>query len=232
MFTIKKLNVNSVLAVAYIIVLIFGIVSSYYDEDSYVDVFSMIGSNRIVVLDAGHGGWDPGKVADNKALEKDINLSIALKLQQYLEQGDFYVIMTRTKDDALGDRKVADMAERKDIADTSAADVLVSIHQNSYPSEAARGPQIFYFNSANESKRLAELIQFEMSDFLGIAKNRTAKPNDNYYILKKPLLPSVIVECGFLSNSEEEDLLTDDEYQDKVAWAIYRGIVRYFETES
>jgi len=156
---------------------------------------------------------------------------VALKLQQYLEQGDCYVLMTRAEDLALGDSKRSDMAGRKEIVNESQSDLLVSIHQNSFPKSSVSGPQVFYYNNSSNSRKLAEFIQLRLIEFLETPKRRAAKPNDDYYMLKQTDIPAVIVECGFLSNDNEKNKLLDEKYQQKTAWAVYMGVLDYFEAE-
>ncbi|GHU73908.1 hypothetical protein FACS1894188_00650 [Clostridia bacterium] len=162
-------------------------------------------------------------------LEKEINLQIAQKLQSYLEQSGSVVLLTRNSDAALGDKKISDMRERKNIANDTGASVIISIHQNSYTSENAKGTQVFYYNKSAASKALADSIQDEIQSLTGQNKDRKSKENGSYYILKKTDIPAVIVECGFLSNTRDTELLQNEEYQWKMAWAIYRGILGYFE---
>ena len=182
-----------------------------------------------IVLDAGHGGWDPGKKGTDGANEKELNLAVVGKLAEYLEQGGAEVILTRESDDALGEGKRTDMAERRRIANESGADILVSIHQNAFPSAKVRGAQVFYHNSSGNGKVLAECVQESLRHRVDGSNNRQAKENKDYYILRTTEIPAVIVECGFLSNAEEEKLLNDATYQEKLAWAIYCGILDYFE---
>lgn len=184
--------------------------------------------NKVVIIDAGHGGFDPGKTGTNGKNEKDINLKIATYLQQYLEQSGAVVIVTRAEDESLGDSKRADMAERKNITNNSGGDILVSIHQNAFTSGNASGAQVFYYKTSDEGKRLAESIQQSLIDTLDNDNSRLAKSNSDYYVLKTTEIPAAIVECGFLSNAKEEALLNSDEYQQKTAWAIYKGISAYF----
>jgi N-acetylmuramoyl-L-alanine amidase len=198
-------------------------------RDDVIATFAMPVSNKIILIDSGHGGWDPGKVASGNIQEKDINLQIAKKLQAYLEQGGSYVMMTRVSDEALGTRKSSDMRNRKIIANEGKADILVSIHQNSYDKSSVSGTQVFYYGTSENSKRLAENIQREIKTFLGQKGKLEANSNSSYFILRSTTLPAVIVECGFLTNSTEKQKLTQDEYQEKVAWGIYMGIVKYFE---
>ena len=189
---------------------------------------SMPLSRKIILIDAGHGGADPGMVAGS-TLEKNINLAIAQDLQSYLEQADATVFMTRIDDSGLARTKKSDMYSRKLIADTSKADIFVSIHQNSYSSSRAQGAEVFYFNRSKNSKRLAESIQNELKLFINNNNKHEVMENSNYYVLKKTTMPAVLVECGFLTNpSEREKLLTAD-YQERMAWAIYMGIVDYFQ---
>ena len=182
-----------------------------------------------IVLDAGHGGWDPGKTGTEGKNEKDLNLAVAEKLAEYLEIGGAEVILTRTSDEALGEGKRTDMAERKRIANESGADILISIHQNAFPSAKVKGAQVFYHNSSGNGKLLAESVQESLRSRVDGSNHRQAKENDSYYILRTTEIPAVIVECGFLSNHEEEKLLNDEGYQEKLAWAIYCGILDYFK---
>ncbi|MCI1931604.1 MAG: N-acetylmuramoyl-L-alanine amidase [Clostridia bacterium] len=186
---------------------------------------------KIVVIDAGHGGWDPGKTGLKGENEKDINLAIAKKLTMLLESGGAVVYTVRNDDEALGNSKSEDMRGRKNIVDTSGADILVSIHQNSFPSEEIKGAQVFYHGSSDEGKELAGFIQKKLSEILDNSNERVEKSNESYYILRKVDIPAVIVECGFLSNPDEEIKLNSNEYQNKTAWAIYCGIVDYFDSD-
>ena len=182
-----------------------------------------------IVLDAGHGGWDPGKTGTMGKNEKELNLAVVEKLAEYLEMGGAEVILTRENDDALGEGKRTDMAERKRIANESGAEILVSIHQNAFPSPRAKGAQVFYHSSSANGKLLAECVQENLRSRVDGSNTRQAKENKDYYILRTTEIPAVIVECGFLSNAEEESMLNDAGYQEKLAWAIYCGILDYFE---
>lgn len=192
----------------------------------------------IVVLDAGHGGVDPGKVGPNGALEKDINLKIVEKLKNILEsEKDINVQVVLTRDDDSGhysetdsNKKMADMKKRCEIINSSDAKLVVSIHQNSYHSPSVEGAQVFYYDDSPEGKKLAGCIQKNLVNNLTTdGKGRVEKENDNYYLLLNVSVPAVIVECGFLSNPKEEALLMDEEYQEKVALAIGYGIKEYLQ---
>ena len=185
-----------------------------------------------VVIDAGHGGFDSGKVGVDGTLEKDINLSIAKKLEQLLRAADINVIMTRTTDNGLyaessDNKKRQDMANRAALMNEANADCIVSIHQNSYPDESIDGAQVFYYTGSDAGKKLSSLIQQELVTDIDPSNHRIEKSNDSYYLLKNVSAPIVIVECGFLSNWAESKKLVDDAYQQKLAWAIHMGILQY-----
>lgn len=185
-----------------------------------------------VVIDAGHGGDDPGKIGINGALEKDINLQIAFLVQEFLEEADVEVVLTRKTDEGLYDagvsnKKVQDMKRRIAIIDEAAPDVTVSIHQNSYPEEYVHGAQVFYYTGSREGQALADSIQTQFVEKADAENTRQIKANDSYYLLKKTQVPIVIVECGFLSNSAEAAKLCDEGYRERVAWAIHMGILQY-----
>ena len=186
----------------------------------------------VVVIDAGHGGTDPGKVGVDGSLEKDINLAIAERLKTYLQQDDVKVIMTRETDMGLysetdSRKKMADMKKRCEIIEESGADLVVSIHQNSYHEESVSGGQVFYYRDSSKGKALAAILQ-DRSDYVLGEQNRTLpKANANYYLLLHVKCPIVIVECGFLSNRREAALLNSGEYQDKLAYTIHMGIMEY-----
>jgi N-acetylmuramoyl-L-alanine amidase len=189
-----------------------------------------------VVIDAGHGGSDPGKVGINNALEKDINLQIAGMLKKFLEAEDIRVVMTREDENGLYDenasnKKVQDMKRRLEIIEEADPVLVVSIHQNSYHEEYVKGAQVFYYATSEKSKGLAELLQQELIE-LDTENTRQAKGNDSYYLLKKTGKPIVIVECGFLSNRAEAEKLTTEYYQEKLAWNIHMGIMKYINAHS
>lgn len=190
---------------------------------------------KCVVLDAGHGGDDPGKIGINNALEKDVNLAITRLVKKYLEAEDVQVVMTRETEDGLYDadasnKKVQDMKRRIEIIEQTAPDLTVSIHQNSYPEEYVNGAQVFYYKGSSEGEKIAKLLQKSLVMRLDPDNHRQMKENDSYYLLRKTSSPIVIVECGFLSNWEEAGKLTDAAYQEKVAWAIHLGILQYLNS--
>lgn len=187
-----------------------------------------------IVIDAGHGGIDPGKIGINNALEKDINLEIALKLEQKLEAAGIKIVMTRTDDTGLysessTNKKVEDMQERCKLIAESEPVFTVSIHQNSYVTEDIKGAQVFYYGQSEVGKELAETLQESLISLVDPDNHRQAKANESYYLLKKTTSPTVIVECGFLSNSDEAALLVTSDYQDTLVDAICQGIFTYLE---
>lgn len=189
--------------------------------------------NYTVVLDAGHGGEDPGKVGINGAKEKDINLAIAKKVKKYLEEQKITVYMTREEDCMLAEtgstnKKVEDMKARVEKINASQANLAVSIHQNSYQEEGVKGAQVFYYSHSQEGQKDAITMQNALLE-LDASNTRKAKENDTYYILKRTEIPTIIVECGFLSNQEEADLLVTEAYQEDVAKSIVKGIITCFE---
>lgn len=221
-----KITRNKILTALYCAIIFVGVGKTYYDEN--IAVSSMPVNSRCIVIDAGHGGFDPGKVASDGVTEKTINLSIAQKLSAFLEQSGAIIRTTRIEDSSLSESKRQDLKNRAEIANTSNAELFISIHQNSFPKSNVKGAQVFYYKGSEEGKRLASLIQSRLKEVVDVDNDRIAKANDNYYVLKQIKIPSVIVECGFLSNSVEHDKLMSDEYQEKLAWAIYMGILDYF----
>jgi len=191
---------------------------------------------KVVVIDAGHGGNDPGKIGVDDSLEKDINLIIAGKVRTILEQQDVEVVMTRESDMGLyeektSNKKVQDMKNRCTLINETKPDCVVSIHQNSYHEEYVTGAQVFYYGNSEEGKRLAETLQTKLVSFVDPENHRQAKANESYYLLKKTSAPIVIVECGFLSNWEEAKKLQEDSYQNQIAWAVAMGILSYLNAD-
>ena len=179
----------------------------------------------IVVIDAGHGGHDPGKVGVNDALEKDINLQIAQKVKKHLEKNGIQVIMTR-EDDVMEDTKLEDMKKRVALINEIKPAITVSIHQNSYSDASVKGAQVFYYAGSEVSKEVASLMQEELRK-VDTENTRQIKSNSDFYMLKKTEVPTIIVECGFLSNPGEAEKLTSEEYQEEMAQAICSGIMTW-----
>jgi len=190
---------------------------------------------KTVIIDAGHGGFDGGAVASDGTSEKDVNLSIAKKLKQMFSIYGINVIMTRDDDTALDDsgeklrtKKISDMKNRLAFMKQNPDGIFVSIHLNKFTTSAARGAQIFYSPNNEQSKILAKSIKDSIVSLLqNDNKREIKKGTDNIYLLKNAEIPAVIVECGFLSNHQELELLKTESYQKKMAFSIFCGIINY-----
>ena len=178
-----------------------------------------------VILDAGHGGIDVGKTGVNGEKEKDINLEISKKIKKFLSDSNVTVKMTREGDERLADSQREDLKARTDIMNGGAL-LAVSIHQNSYRDPAVSGAQVFYYTDSEEGRTAAGVLQAELNA-LAPDNEKEIRANDSYYILKNTRIPTVIVECGFLSNYTEAEKLADDEYQNRIAEAVSEGILQY-----
>ncbi len=236
----KKIAYTSVVLIIIFIVLVsyFGFASlaaSFgYSKTGHRDkaVASASVPRVTVIVDAGHGGVDPGAIA-NGLVEKDLNLKLAKKLQCFLALSDAEVVLTRTDDTLLGQedaangRKAADLNERLRILNSTENCVFVSIHMNKFQSPSAKGLQTFYASASDDAGILAGYIQ-EYAKLLDPSNKRSVKPDGKtIYILENTKKTAVLVECGFLSNPEESRLLSSEDYQNKLAFAIYCGIMKY-----
>jgi len=206
---------------------------NYY---KYIETTSLPTTAKVIVIDPGHGGFDPGKVGNTGKHEKDINLAISLYLREYLEASGSIVIMTREEDVDLyiddgsnRKKKNVDLTNRKNIAKESQPHVFLSIHVNSFSESKYYGAQTFYPKNNEEGKKLANVIQEELIRVLHNDNNRVPLENDSIYIIKGLDIPTVLIECGFLSNPQEEQNLNNPQYQQKIAWSIYVGIQRYLK---
>lgn len=217
-------------------VLFFILQYDFVDKDS-MNSWSLPLSGEVILLDPGHGGPDGG-AGDQEVLEKDIALNISLILRDYLQQQGALVIMTREEDNDLASegtrglsrRKTEDLKTRLKLINESEADFFVSIHLNSIPSPKWSGAQTFFAPQLKENARAAKFIQDELIINLENT-TRKAKPINHVYILKYAKKPGALVEVGFLSNPTEKQNLKKEEYQEKVAASIYKGILRYYSNE-
>lgn len=195
-------------------------------------------NGKTVVIDPGHGGDDPGKIGVNKEKEKDVNLAISKKLFQVLNEQGYKVVLTRSEDVVLGDgdkfSKISDLNKRCEIINNAYEEnnkcIMVSIHQNSFTQTSVHGAQSFYFQRSEQSKLLGETLQKILNEKVN-DKEKKAKPNDSYYILINSKCPGIIVECGFLSNSDEATKLTNETYQKELAEILSEGISTYFNMQ-
>lgn len=238
MFGINKKRIMFLLIATLLPITIFSVRGSYNNikNTETISVMAVPTTNKTIIIDAGHGGEDGGAVSDEGISEANINLSIALKLQNLLEQSGATVILTRSDENAIYDidkktlkeKKVSDIKNRVKIGNNSSADIFVSIHLNKISQAQYYGWQTFFKNGSEEGKKLATGIQNNLNESMQKENKRTPLKINNVYIIKHVEIPTVIVECGFLSNEEEEHQLQEDEYQNKLAWGIYNGIMDYF----
>lgn len=192
--------------------------------------------DKTIVADPGHGGIDKGASA-NGAVEKEINLAVAKFLKEYIESGGGKVYLTRETDTNTADpnrasgvsQKKSDLQMRKSDIERYKADIFISIHMNKFEQSKYRGAQVFYDDDSQENRLLAEAIQQSLKDVLKDGNTRVAKnTGDSIFVLRDNKVPSALIECGFLSNTEEANLLKTPEYQKMVAEGIYTGIIKYF----
>ncbi|HJD26233.1 MAG TPA: N-acetylmuramoyl-L-alanine amidase [Candidatus Blautia intestinipullorum] len=211
------------------------LISFYFLSRQAAQVSAELGKQKnteTIMVDPGHGGKDPGMVGVGGLEEKGINLEISLILRDVLEERGWNVLLTRESDKGLYDetadnKKAQDLQRRIALIDEKKPVLTVSIHQNSYEDQTVKGPQVFYYESSSEGKKLAECIQETMNKELGIEKVRKAKGNTSYYLLKRSSSVLVIAECGFMTNPEEAELLQTAEYQKRIAEALADGIEKY-----
>ena len=228
---------TAVITAAIVIAIVLAVLAIWTAERPELPAMSYVIAGQVIAVDAGHGGIDPGASRDGLE-EKDITLAISKKLLRYLNQAGAQAVNLRTGDDDLcgnnfkgkiRERKRRDLALRVEKAKNAQADLYISIHTNADLSPRWSGAQTFYKAGQEESKRTAIAIQDELIRILG-NNNREAKTG-SYYILNKATMPIVIVEVGFLSNPREAQLMVSDEYQDKIAYAIFSGIIKSYLPE-
>ena len=202
-----KQSGSMVMVITVCVLFVVGIITYITAKDVFKEVSVKNNKKYKVLIDSGHGGIDPGKVGVNGAYEKDMGL---------YSEGD------RSK-------KVADLKKRVELMNSEKPDVIVSIHQNSFTQESSKGAQVFYQTTSEEGKKFAEIMQKELAAGLDKNNKRVAKPNSDYYILKNSAGVAIIVECGFLSNPQEAQLLVSGDYQKKVAETVANGIINYLK---
>ena len=206
------------------------------NQPDYVDVTNENGNNsdKIIVLDAGQGGEDGGAVSSSGVVESDINLQFTQKLKYILSLNGYEIVMTREDDSDLADksidtisgRKKSDMHRRLDIYNSDIRNVAISIHQNIFPADSCKGTQVFYSTQVPAGKILADNITDTVKKYLQPENQRLSKPTSgSIFLLDNAKIPAVIVECGFLSNSEEVKLLCDRDYQRKFSYCVFLGLL-------
>lgn len=235
MIILRKRRIVTIVGIICLILLVIS-VNSKVSRQKSVPTVTLPVSNKVIVLDAGHGKPDEGAESSNGTTEAETNLKIALKVQSLLEQSGATVILTRSDENSIYDldsktlkqKKISDLKNRVKIGNESSADAFVSIHLNKIPEQKYSGWQTFYKSSDEKSIKLAKSIQTSLNKSIQKENDRVPMKLDTVYIIKKVEIPISIVECGFLSNPEEEKDLLNDEYQDRLAWGIYSGIMDYF----
>lgn len=225
-----------ILLAIFLFIVFFIFYKEYYKaEQVYLPI-----TNKVIGIDPGHGGVDPGAVSKNGVLEDEINLKIALKLKKFIEQSGGIAVLTRRSDEglytdrstSLREKKTEDLTNRKALIEAAECEVFISIHLNSFTDSRYKGAQTFYNDRLEESIMLANIMQDELRNVLDKDNHRVPAYRDDVYLITSMDMPSVLVEAGFLSNLEEEKLLTNAEYQGKIAWAIYAGIMKYFSQQN
>lgn len=207
-----------------------------YGGDLFITA-SAEAKSKTIILDAGHGGEDSGAIGVSGELEKDLNLEITLALGELLKERGFTVIYTRTEDkllylpeqDIRGIRKISDLKNRCKVAEANPDAIFVSIHMNSFGSSKYSGLQVYYSTRNEESYQLASKIQNSVRTELQPSNNRVIKTGEGIYLLEHIDAPAVLIECGFLTNSEECEKLSQKEYQKELCFAIICGIIEYIE---
>lgn len=210
----------------------FLLVCFYYLSREAAVVTVEMNQKKVIVVDCGHGGSDPGMIGIDGLKEKDFNLAIGLKVKDALEKRDFQVVMTRDTDtglyeEASKNKKAQDMQKRILLIQEVRPVLTVSIHQNSYEDSGVKGPQVFYYRDSIQGEELAKILQEKLNEYLQVERPREAKGNTTYYLLRRSPGVLNIVECGFLTNPEEAAMLSQEEYQQKVAEAVADGVAQY-----
>ena len=202
-----------------------------------VNAFAFDNSNKVILIDPGHGGIDGGAKSKAGTIEKDINLQISLKLRDNLEEKGYKVYMTRDEDEGLyqkgntiKEKKREDLNRRVEMKKETNCDIFVSIHQNMFPQSKCYGAQVWYASNEN-SYNLATIVQESIIESVKDNNKRVAKPAAEAYLILRDKYEgaSILVECGFLSNPDEESRLKSDEHQNLIVEGISNGIDKYFD---
>lgn len=240
MNTVKKRAIASTITI--IACLFLAISFKHIAVNNYIVVSAIPVESKLIIIDAGHGGIDGGAVGYNGVIEKDINISIAKKLETMLVSCGFEVIMTREDDGMVGEslpetasireKKVNDIKTRVSIINSHPNAIVLSIHQNLFSESKYNGAQMFYSAKNADSKVIAKLLQNRFSTMLQTDNRRVIKPvSDDIYLMNHIENAAVLVECGFISNALEAQNLSDDTYQNKIAFVIFASLCDYFEKD-
>ena len=224
-----------IVSISLVIVILSSFLLNTYADSLYASAMAEENDRNLVIIDAGHGGEDPGAISANGVYEKNLNLEIAMEIGERLTERGFAVVYTRLEDKLLyteeenikGIRKISDLKNRCKIAAEYPNSVFVSIHMNSYGSPKYSGLQVYYSEKNEKSRTLANSIQATVKHDVQNENNRVTKPGKDIYLLKNTPNVSVLIECGFLSNPEEAKKLSEKEYQKRLSSAIVCGIIKY-----
>ena len=230
-------------AVAFILILALVLQGSslYFSNKAlYAEEVAAITDNKTIIIDAGHGGEDCGTIGANGKYEKDLNLALAFTLGQMLTDKGYAVVYTRTEDKLLytedenikGIRKISDLKNRCKIADEYPGAIFISIHMNSFTDPKYSGTQVYYSGNSEHSRQLAQKVQSNVVNTLQKDNNRTVKEGKSIYILKNIENVGILIECGFLSNPEECEKLSEKEYQNKLCFSIMCAMIEYIENKN
>ena len=231
--TAISISLVAIIALATVI----GLISGILGEEIINAVMGGADTAKIIIIDAGHGGEDSGAVGVNGALEKDLNLQIALEIGNAFDEKGYVVVYTRTDDRLLyteeenihGIRKISDLKNRCKVAEKYPDAIFVSIHMNSFGMSKYSGLQVYYSKRNEQSVRLAESIQNKVQSSIQKDNNRKVKAGDGMYILENVTNTAVLIECGFLTNEAECKKLSEKEYQKELSFSIVCGIIEYME---
>ena len=232
-----RIIVSFTLVLVILLAAAIGLVSKIYGDRMISTSAGLVDEKKIVIIDAGHGGEDSGAVGVNGALEKDLNLQMALEVGRSLEEKGCVVVYTRTDDRLLyteeenvhGIRKISDLKNRCKVADRYPGAVFVSLHMNSFGAEKYSGLQVYYSEQGETSRELADKVQNKVVADLQKDNNRVIKSGKDMYILSHITNPAILIECGFLTNKAECEKLSQKEYQKQLSFSIVCGIIEYIE---
>lgn len=230
-------KVNIIFTIALIFVMLLSLFSNINKTTETIDATGKEQVKKLkVLIDPGHGGIDQGTSGDSGIGEAPLNLAISEKLMKFLEGGGFDVEMTRYEDEGLyslksrtiREKKNEDLFNRVKLINDSEADMVVSIHLNSFPQKQYYGAHVFYQKNNLTGKIAADIMQESLKSILDENNKRVPQVKKGIKIMDDTTVPVLLIECGFLSNNEEEKKLESDNYQEKTAWAIYAGLIKYF----
>ena len=234
-------SIVSILLVSVILIACsIGVVTQIFRDELYFESADAIPYNKMIILDAGHGGEDPGAIGVNGVYEKDLNLELVLEVGKILEEKGYIVVYTRTEDKLLynedqnikGIRKISDLKNRCEAANKYPNSIFISIHMNSFGDGKYSGLQVHYSPGDEASRLLADKIQLSVKNKVQNENNRTIKQGDGMYLLENTEPTAVLIECGFLTNKSECEKLSEKEYQKELSFAIVCGIIEYIEEKT